>query len=84
VIVEPYTYVRTITLGLGTLWTLGGIVRTVRFARRWHSRLAPLGLSDRWLRKQVLRFVLRATVLDPINLALLLVLLGSWSLRAVL
>ena len=72
------------TLGLAALWTVGGVVRTLRFARRWHARLAPLGLSDAWLRRQVLRFVLRTTVLDPINLALMLLLVGLWSLRALL
>ena len=81
-IVEPYTFVRAITLGLGTAWTLGGLVRMARFGVRWQQRLVPLGLTDAWLRKQVLLVALRTTVLDPINLALLLLLLASWTLRA--
>jgi len=81
VLVEPYTYVRAITMGLATLWTIGGLVRVLRFARMWRARLLPLGLSDAWLRRQVMIGVLRATILDPLNLALLLLLLGSWSIR---
>ncbi len=81
-LIEPYTYVRAITIGLGLLWTLGGALRMLRFARRWRDRLRPLGLSDAWLRRQVATAALRATVLDPVNLALLLLLFGLWSVGA--
>ena len=79
--IEPYTYVRAITLGLGTVWTVGGIVRTLRFHRRWRDRLEPLGFGRPWLRLQVRTFVLRVTVLDPINLALILSLVAIAVLR---
>ena len=79
---EPYEYLRGITIGLGALWTIGGILRMLRFAGRWESRLTSVGLSKAWLRHQVLIFTLRTTVLDPINLGLICLLLLSWSARA--
>jgi len=80
-LVEPYTYVRVVTIGLGTVWTLGGIYRTYRFYCRWKNRLVPLGFEKSWLRLQVRTFVLRSTVLDPVNLSLMLVVLGVGVLR---
>ena len=80
-LVEPYTYVRAITIGLGTVWTVFGIARMVRFYLRWRRRLEPLGFERPWLALQVRTFVLRTTVLDPINLALMLTLVGVWLLR---
>ena len=82
-LIEPYVYVRTITLGLGTIWTLHGALRTWRFARRWQRRLELIDFERSWLRRRVAIFVLRTTVLDPINLALLLTLFGLWSIRAI-
>ena len=84
VLVEPYTYVRAITIGLGTLWTIGGIYRTYAFYVRWRNRLVPLGFEREWIALQVRTFVLRATVLDPLNLFLILLLFGVWTLRWVL
>jgi len=83
-LVEPYTYVRAITIGLGTLWTIGGLFRTYWFYVRWRDRLVPLGFEREWIALQVRTFVLRATVLDPVNLLLLLLLFGVWTLRWVL
>lgn len=80
-LVEPYTYVRSITIGLGTVWMIGGIYRTLRFYQRWRDRLIPLGFDEVWLRLQVRTFVLRTTVLDPLNLTLVLSLIGIWMLR---
>jgi hypothetical protein len=41
-------------------------------------------LKHPWLRRAVLLVAARATVLDPVNLFLMLVLVGVWTLRAVL
>lgn len=79
---DPYHYVHAMTFGLGTLWTFFGLRRLRRFGDRWARRLEGLGLSRTWLRRRVVSVALRATVLDPINLALLLTLFGTWSLRA--
>ncbi len=81
VLVEPYIYVRVITMGLGTIWTIGGIYRTIRFYVRWRNRLVPMGFERAWLALQVRTFVLRSTVFDPINLFLILTLFGIWGLR---
>ena len=83
-IVEPYVYVRALTLSLGTLWTLFGILRMRRFFLMWRARLVPLGFDEGWLRDQVLIFTLRVTLLDPWNLALMLLLVFVWILRATL
>lgn len=79
-VVEPYVFVRGVTMALGVWWTVMGLRRTLRVARAWRERLRFLGFEDRWWRGQVTRVVLRATVLDPLNLALLLLLLALWSL----
>jgi len=79
---EPYLYIRAITLGLGTLWTVLGLLRLERFVDTWAGRMAALGFERPWLRRQVVRFTLRTILFDPINLALLLALCGTWMLRA--
>ena len=81
---DPYTYVRFTTLGIGTLWTLMGIRRLLRFGDRWRERLLYIGLDEGWMKRQVLIFALRTTVLDPINLGLIMLLFGTWLLRAFL
>lgn len=78
---DPYTFIRIVTVSLGTLWTVTALVRITRFSRRWREKLDVLGIDDRWWRRQVRVACLRATVLDPTNLALMLVLLGLWTLR---
>ncbi len=78
--IEPYAFIRTVTLGLALLWTAAAFLRIARFTARWKRRLAPLGLDDRWWRRRIATACLRATVLDPINLALLCFLIGSWTL----
>lgn len=79
--IAPHTFVRAVTIGLGLTWGVAGVVRTLRSAHRWRLRLAPLRLDERWWRRQVATACLRTTVLDPLNLALLCVLLALWSLR---
>ena len=81
-LIEPYVYVRSITLGLGTVWTVLGLLRLHRALRRWEARLVPLGVPPEALFKALVVFTLRSTILDPINLALLLLLIGIWTIRA--
>ena len=76
---DPYTFIRSVTLSLATFWTLRTVWRTVRFLDRWERRLAPFGIERRWLRVQVLRMMLRASFLDPVNLALFLALVSVWA-----
>jgi hypothetical protein len=78
-LIEPYVYVRAITMGLAAIWAVQWALRMSRFTRRWKGRLMPLGVSERWLRNLFITTVLRATVLDPVNLALMLLLAGIWS-----
>lgn len=74
----PYGFVRAVTIVLATFWTLRGAARTIGFARNWERRLYAWGLSRRWLRRQLARVVLRATVFDPVNVALACVLVALW------
>ncbi len=83
-LVDPYHYVRFTTLGVGTLWTLMGLRRMLQFGDRWRERLLYIGLDEPWMKRQVLIFALRTTVLDPINLTLIMTLIGTWLLRAFL
>jgi len=78
-LIEPYVYVRAITMGLAAIWAVQWVLRMSRFPKRWRGRLVPLGASERWLRDLFLTVALRATILDPINLALMLLLAGIWS-----
>ena len=78
---EPYSFVRFITVGLATLWTILGFVRLFRFGHRWEKRLRTFGFSRRWFTRQVMIVAVRTTVLDPVNLALFCLLLGLWSVR---
>ena len=78
---EPWAYWRTVTLLLASIWCLSGLVRLLLFQRRWERRLLDLGVSRPWMRRQLLRVVLRVTVLDPINLGLMLSLIGIWGAR---
>lgn len=78
-LIEPYVYVRAITLGLATIWSVQWVLRMRRFTQRWKGRLVSVGASEAWLRNLFLTMILKTTVLDPINLALLLLLSGLWS-----
>jgi hypothetical protein len=80
-VIEPYAFVRAVTIALGATWTVIGTVRMLRFAWSWEQRLEPLGFDRSWSRRQAALVCLRTTVLDPLNLALLCLLAGLWSLR---
>lgn len=77
--IEPHVFVRGVSMALGAWWTVTGLRRTLRVTRTWRERMRFLGYEDRWWRRQVALFVLR-TVLDPLNVALLCLLLALWSL----
>jgi len=80
-VIDPYDFVRAVTVTLATVWTIQGFRRAARFVGRWERRLEPLGISRAFLRRQVAITLLRTTVLDPVNLALMLTLLGIWTIR---
>ncbi len=82
--IDPYDFVRLVTFALASVWTIRGAVRTYRFIRRWEARLDAWGLPKEWLRRAALKGVARTTVLDPVNLALILALFGVWTFRATL
>ena len=76
--VEPYTLIRVVTFSLASFWTLRSCWRLVRTLDRWERRLVPFGIQRSWLRVQLVRTMLRASILDPLNLALILALVSVW------
>ena len=78
--IGPYTFIRVVTISLGLTWTGMALVRLVRSAREWKEKLAPLHLDEVGWRRWIAIACLRATVLDPVNLALLFLLVALWTL----
>jgi hypothetical protein len=78
---EPYDFVRFITGSLAAVWTVRGGLTTWRLLRRAERALGPDRAERAWLRRVVLLAVVRTTVLDPVNLALMLVLIGLWTVH---
>ena len=76
---DPYDYVRLITVALAAFWTVRGTLRTWRLLRRAERVLEPFQVERSWLRRMVLIFLARITVFDPVNLALMSVLLVLWT-----
>lgn len=72
----PHVFVRGLTAGLAGFWTLRGIARTLRAVVILDHLAAGYGLSRGLVVRVALRVALRATVLDPTNLALAALILG--------
>jgi hypothetical protein len=79
-VIGPYDFIRLVTVSLGLVWTGAALVRMLRSASDWKQKLAPLHLDERCWRRWITHTCLRATVLDPLNLALLCLLLALWTL----
>ena len=77
---DPYRFVRFVTISLGSFWTVAGLVRMFRFGRRWEYRMQHLGIPRSWFRKQIFAAAVRATIFDPVNLSLMLILFAIWTL----
>ena len=67
---EPHVFVRGLTAGLAGFWTLRWLARTFRAVTELDRVAAHYGLSRGLVVRTVLRVLLRATILDPVNLAL--------------
>lgn len=78
--IDPHEFVRAVTMGLGATWMITGLLRTWRLMQRSKQRMRLLSIEERWFHRQIALAVLRTTVLDPINLALLCLLFALWSL----
>lgn len=78
--IGPYDFIRLVTVSLGLVWTATALIRLVRNAREWKEKLEPLRLDESSWRRWIAIACLRATVLDPVNLALLCLLIGLWTL----
>ena len=77
---DPYRFVRFVTISLGSFWTVAAGTRMIRLSRSWEARMHHLGIPRSWFRRQILMVIVRTTVLDPINLGLICLLVGIWTL----
>lgn len=75
---EPYAFVRAVTLVLAAFWALRGARRGLLGLRRLGDHFEGLGIGRHVVHRAAVVVALRATVLDPINLALILSLGGIW------
>ncbi|QDU69096.1 hypothetical protein [Engelhardtia mirabilis] len=75
---EPYAFVRAVTLSLAAFWTLRGLRRGLVVLGQLGEHFEELGLPRGVLHRAALRIALRATVLDAVNLSLILVIVGLW------
>lgn len=66
--------VRILALALGAYWALRGLWRSWRSIQRYDALAAGHGFSAGFVRRSVFTLLLRATLLDPLNLALLALL----------
>ncbi len=78
---EGAELVRALALALGAYWALRGLWRSWRAIQRYDALATSHGFSPGFVRRGVLTVLLRATLLDPWNLALGMLLLGllAWS-----
>jgi hypothetical protein len=79
-VIDPYAFIRLVTISLGLVWTGMALIRLLRSAREWREKLEPLDVDERCWRRWIGLACLRATVLDPLNLALLCLLVALWTL----
>ena len=79
--IDPYTFIRLVTVSLGIVWTGMALIRLLRSAKEWKERLYPLDVDEPSWRRWIAIACLRATVLDPVNLALLCTLIALWTLH---
>ncbi len=72
----PHTFVRGLTAGLAAFWTLRAIARLMRAIVQLDGLACEFGLSRGLVISTAWRVLLRATLFDPSNLFLILLLGG--------
>lgn len=75
---SPYYLMRALTLVIFGFWTVRGYYNALRLAQRWTAIGESFGISRTFIRRQMVVFVLRITILDPINLTLLATAVLIW------
>lgn len=68
---SPYYLMRALTLAIFGFWAVRGYYRGLVLAQRWTAIGASFGIPAAFIRRQMVVFVLRITILDPLNLTLL-------------
>lgn len=76
---NPYGLMRVFTLVLFGFWTIRGYWRILALLRRWTEIAQRFGIPASFVRREVGRYVLRITLLDPINVALLAIAVVIWA-----
>jgi len=77
---DPYRFVRFVTITLGSIWSVAAAFRLFRMSRRWETHMRRYGIPRSWFRRQILTIIVRTTVLDPVNLGLICLLAGIWTI----
>ncbi len=76
---DPLTFVRAVTGALALVWSVRGLWRGLCSYRSLERRLfGGPWRAPAWFRRAALHVLLRTTVLDPLNLALMLALCTVW------
>ncbi|MFT7486988.1 MAG: hypothetical protein ACI9F9_002846 [Candidatus Paceibacteria bacterium] len=75
---NPFYIMRAFTLCLFSFWAVRGYVQLMRNLRYWTALGVEFGIPAPFIRRQVFRFALRVTVLDPVYVALLSGALALW------
>jgi hypothetical protein len=74
----PHTFVRGLTAGLALFWFARGALRIWRGVVELDALAARFGLAKGLVRRVAWRVLLRSTVLDPVNVSLILAILAAY------
>ncbi len=77
-LIDPYYLMRAMTLAIFGFWSVRGYWRALVLAQRWTAIGVSFGIPAAFIRRRMLIFALRITVLDPVNLALLATAILIW------
>ncbi len=77
--VDPFDLMRVCTLAIFGFWSVRGYWRTFQLVRRLERVAGIAGMPSRLVRVLVLKYALRVTIFDPVNLALLLAAMTLWA-----
>jgi len=77
--IDPYYLMRACTLALFGFWSVRGYRNTFLLIRHLEKVAGVAGMPAKMVRLLVLKYILRVTIFDPINLGLLLIAGMLWA-----
>lgn len=72
-LIDPYSLMRMCTLVIFGFWSVRGYRNTFLLIRHLERVAGVAGMPAKMVRVMVFKYALRVTVLDPINLGLLMI-----------